>query len=65
MGKLIESARIKGTQQAKIIGFYNRFNTIRERHNIQQRDIWNMDEHGTVLDVCANRIVLGGSNTMT
>jgi hypothetical protein len=63
MGKPIESARIKGIQKAKIIEFYNRFNPIRERHNIQQRDIWNMDEHGIALGVSANRIVLGGSNT--
>jgi hypothetical protein len=62
IGKPIESVRIKGAQKAKIIEFYNQFNSIRERHNIQ-RDIWNMDKHGIALGVCANRIVLGGSNT--
>jgi hypothetical protein len=35
--------------------FYNRFNSIRERNNIQQRDIWNMDDHGIAQRVCTNR----------
>jgi hypothetical protein len=64
MGKPIESARIKGTQKAQIIEFYNQFNSMREQHNIQQRDIWNMDKHIIALDVCANRIVLGGSTNI-
>jgi hypothetical protein len=63
MSKPIESARIKDTQEAKIIQFYNRFNFIREEHNIQQRDIWNRNKHGITLGVYANRIVLGGCNT--
>jgi hypothetical protein len=62
MGKPIESAPIKRTQKAQIIEFYNQFNSMRERHNIQQRDSWNMDKHSIALGVCANRIV-GGSNT--
>ncbi|KAG0132722.1 DDE superfamily endonuclease-domain-containing protein [Tuber indicum] len=40
---------------------YERFDTIRARHNTQQDNIWNMDEHGIGLGVCSNTIVLGAS----
>ena len=39
IGKPIDSARIRGTQQHHIQEFDERFDTIRERHNTQQVDI--------------------------
>ena len=39
--------------------FYENFNSIRTRINVQQEDVWNMDEHGIGLGVCNNSRVLG------
>lgn len=61
IGKPIDSGRIQGTQQHHILEFYERFDTIRARHNTQQVDIWNMAEHGIALGVCTNSVALRAS----
>ena len=58
LGKPIESSRIRGTQPEQINVFYENFNSIRTRINVQQEDVWNMDEHGIGLGVCNNSRVL-------
>ena len=40
---------------------YKNFNSIRTRINVQQEDVWNMDEHGIGLGVCNNSRVLVAS----
>ena len=61
LGKPIESSRIRGTQPEQINVFYENINSIRTRINVQQEDVWNMDEHGIGLGVCNNSRVLGAS----
>ena len=44
LGKPVESSRIRGTQPDQINLFYQNFNFIRSRKNVQQDDVWNMDQ---------------------
>lgn len=37
--------------------FYNQFNTIYTWYDIQQDDVWNIDEHGIGLGICINTCV--------
>ena len=41
--------------------FYENFNSICRRMNVQQNDVWNMDRHGIGPGVCKNSRVLGAS----
>jgi len=61
IGKPIDSPRIRGTQQHHIREFYELFDTSRPCHNIQEVDMWNMDQHGVFLDLSTNWVVLGVS----
>ena len=39
--------------------FFDRFDTVRACYGIQQADIWNVNEYGIALGVCANTRVIG------
>jgi len=65
IGKPIVSAPIRETQPHHIKTIYELSDTIRARHNTQQADVWNMDEHGLALGVCNNMVALGGSGKHT
>ncbi|KAI1003423.1 hypothetical protein K3495_g4784 [Podosphaera aphanis] len=40
---------------------HTRFRELQSRYNVEQRNIWNMDEHGIACGVCANSMVLARS----
>ena len=59
LGKPIDSNRRHGTPPELMRLFFDRFDTVRAPYGIQQEDIWNVDEHGIALGVCANTRVIG------
>ncbi|KAI1003419.1 hypothetical protein K3495_g4787 [Podosphaera aphanis] len=61
IGRSIEASRIDGTHPDLLSEFYTHFRELQSRYNVEQRNIWNMDEHGIVLGVCANSMVLASS----
>jgi hypothetical protein len=61
VGRPIEQARINGTNPEAIQEFYTLYERIVREFNIQPCNMWNMDEHGIALGVCANSYVLGSS----
>lgn len=61
IGRRIEASCLQGTQLQQLGAFYTHFHSVQTRYNIQQRNVWNMDEMGTALGVCTNNRVLGSS----
>ncbi|KAI4750748.1 hypothetical protein E4T52_16693 [Aureobasidium sp. EXF-3400] len=61
IGRPIEQARIDGTHPEAIQEFYTLYERIVREFNIQPCNMWNMDEYGIALGVCANSYVLGSS----
>ncbi|KAI1002842.1 hypothetical protein K3495_g5366 [Podosphaera aphanis] len=61
IGRSIEASRIDGTHPDLLSEFYARFRELQSRYNVDQRNIWNMDEHGIAHEVCANSMVLASS----
>ncbi|KAI1000386.1 hypothetical protein K3495_g7809 [Podosphaera aphanis] len=62
IGKSIDAKRINGTHPDLISEFYTRFQELQSRYNIDQRNIWNMDEHGIGLGACSNSRVVASSD---
>lgn len=58
----VEQARIDGTHPNAIQEFYTLYERIVRENNIQPCNMWNMDEYGIALGVCANSFVLGSSS---
>jgi len=63
VGKKIEAERIQNTTPEALADWYNLFDRIRRTHNVKLSNIWNMDETGIALGVCANQWVIGKSST--
>ncbi|RII10284.1 hypothetical protein CUC08_Gglean006274 [Alternaria sp. MG1] len=61
VGRKIEAARAEGANPAQIRAFLELFERTRTRLGIRAEDIWNMDETGKALGVCANTRVLASS----
>jgi len=61
VGRKIEAARAEGATPAQIRAFLELFERTRTRLGIRAEDIWNMDETGKALGVCANTRVLASS----
>ncbi|KAF2687502.1 CENP-B protein, partial [Lentithecium fluviatile CBS 122367] len=53
--------RAEAASPEQIRAFIELFESVRIRMNIRVEDIWNMDETGIALGVCANSRVLGSS----
>ncbi|KAI0994517.1 hypothetical protein K3495_g13665 [Podosphaera aphanis] len=62
IGRSIEASRIDGSHTDLLCEFYTRFRELQSPYNVEQRNIWNMDEHGISLGVCANSMVLASSD---
>ncbi|KAF7564356.1 HTH-Tnp-Tc5 multi-domain protein [Pyrenophora tritici-repentis] len=61
VGRKIEAARAEGATPVQISAFLELFERTRTRLGIRAEDIWNMDETGKALGVCANTRVLASS----
>ena len=61
VGRKIEAARAEGATPVQIRAFLELFERTRTRLGIRAEDIWNMDETGKALGVCANTRVLASS----
>ena len=61
IGRKIEAARAEGATPAQIRAFLELYEQLRVELGIQAEDIWNMDETGKALGVCANTRVLASS----
>ena len=61
VGRKIEAARAEGATQEQIRAFLELFERTRVRLGIRTEDMWNMDETGKALGVCANTRVLASS----
>ncbi|KAI1002939.1 hypothetical protein K3495_g5264 [Podosphaera aphanis] len=61
IGRRIEASRIDGTHPDLLSEFHTQFRELQSRYNVEQRNIWNTDEHGIALGVCANSMVLASS----
>ncbi|OWY56620.1 CENP-B protein [Alternaria alternata] len=61
VGRKIEGARAEGATQEQIRAFLELFERTRVRLGIRTEDMWNMDETGKAMGVCANTRVLADS----
>jgi hypothetical protein len=61
VGRKIEGARAEGATQEQIRAFLELFERTRVRLGIRTKDMWNMDETGKAMGVCANTRVLADS----
>ena len=61
VGRKIEGARAEGATQEQIRAFLELFEGTRVRLGIRTEDMWNMDETGKAMGVCANTRVLADS----
>ncbi|PWW72057.1 hypothetical protein C7212DRAFT_354839 [Tuber magnatum] len=57
-GRSVVIGKSWGTQSELMRQFFDQFDTVRARYGIQQKDIWNVDEHGIALGVCVNTHVI-------
>jgi hypothetical protein len=58
IGRPIEALRIQCTDPATINAFFEHFEHVKSTHNVQTRNIYNMDETGIGLGICTNTRVL-------
>jgi len=61
VGRKIEGVRAEGATQEQIRAFLELFERTRVRLGIRTEDMWNMDETGKAMGVCANTRVLADS----
>jgi DDE superfamily endonuclease/Tc5 transposase DNA-binding domain/helix-turn-helix, Psq domain len=62
IGRRIESARVRETHPEQLQAFYTHFEATRDRLQVSQDNVWNVDEVGTALGVCMNSRVLANSS---
>jgi hypothetical protein len=61
IGEKIEVARCPEVQEEQIIAFLTLFNKVRNELGVLTENVWNMDETGIGLGICANTQVLASS----
>lgn len=59
IGRPLEASRAHNTTKEQIQAFFDLFERIQKQYNILPENIWNVDETGIAVGVCANSIVLG------
>lgn len=59
VGKKIGAERIQNTTPEALFNLYNLFDRVRRTYNVKLSNIWNMDETGIALGVCAKQWVIG------
>jgi hypothetical protein len=63
VGKKIHGLRLQSTTPESLNRWFKHFNTVQERYSISWEHIYNMDETGLALGVCANQQVIGRVDT--
>lgn len=59
IGRPLEASRAHNTTVEQIQAFFDLFERIQKQYDIQPENIWNVDETGIAIGVCANTTVLG------
>ena len=63
VGKKIHGLRLQSTTPESLNCWFKHFNTVRERYQVSWENVYNMDETGIALGVCANQRVIGRADT--
>ena len=61
VGKKMEACRIDNATPEQLHAFFNHLDCTRKRLNVRDENMWNMDETGIALGICANTLVLASS----
>jgi hypothetical protein len=61
IGRKIDSKRIQNSQPEQLQKFYEYFHRIQCDYGVELANIWNVDEHGIALGICANYKVIAKS----
>ena len=62
IGRRIDNLRAQGTTVEAMQPFFDRFDRVKREFSISPSNIWNMDETGLQIGVCANQQVIGPSS---
>ena len=61
VGKKMETCRIDNATSEQLQAFFDHLDITRKRLNIRDKNMWNMDETGIALGICANILILASS----